>query len=253
MKRHSTQLSVILTMLLAVVLLPSCYNYKSVGLLQEKNRRLPVYESQEFTPYRLRVNDEVIFRLISSDVTISRLLLSDQYVSNSQHVMSYRIYPDGTIDLPYIKSIPVEGMTIEEASRVVENRFREILPDAAITLALANKNFTVIGEAGSGVFPIFKERLTIYQALSMSGDLHRSGDHKKVRIVRESVNGTEILEFDIRPASLINSKYYYIYPNDILYVQKAASSFWKVDNYGSFIGLITSSLTLMLTVFYYIR
>lgn len=238
---------------LSVVLLTSCYNYRSIGLLQENNSRLPAYEPVEFEEYRLRVNDEVIFRLISSDATISRLLQSDQYASTGQQVISYRIYPDGTIDLPYIKSIQVKGLTLAEAARVVEQRFRELLPDAAITLALANKNFTVIGQAGSGIFPIYKERLTIYQALSMSGELHPTGDHKRVRILRESDKGTEIFEFDIRPVSVINSKYYYIYPNDVIYVQKARSSFWKVDSYGSFIGLITSSLTLMLTVFYYTK
>jgi polysaccharide export outer membrane protein len=237
-------------LLLVTWLLTACYSYKSIGLLQEDNPKLPVYEEKAFSEYRLKVNDELIFRLISSDETISKLLVHDRYVSGSQNIMSYRIYPDGTIDLPYLKQIPVVGLTVVEAARVVESYYREILPDAAITMALANKNFTVIGEAGSGVYPIYKERLTIYQALSMSGDLYYSGDHQKVRILRETENGTQVLVFDIRPASLINSRYYYIYPNDIIYVQKASSSFWKVNNYGSFIALISSSLTLMLTAFY---
>ncbi|MCE1156601.1 MAG: polysaccharide biosynthesis/export family protein [Bacteroidales bacterium] len=231
----------------------SCYNYKNIGLLQERNPALPVYDPVDYADYKLRINDEVIFRLMSSDETISRLLLSDQYISNNQQVMAYRIFPDGTIDLPYIKRIPVEGLTVHEAARVVEKRFREVLPDASVIMALANKNFTVIGEAGSGVFPIYKDRLTIYQALSMSGELNYTGDHKRVKIIRESDAGTEILEFDIRPRSVINSKYYYIYPNDIIYIQKAKSSFWKINSYGSFVSIFTSSLSLILTAYYNVK
>jgi len=70
--------------------------------------------------------------------------------------MTYRVYPDGTIDLPFIKNIYIEGLTLNEASKVIEDRFRELIPDAAIKLTLANKTFTVIGEAGTGV-SIFQE------------------------------------------------------------------------------------------------
>jgi polysaccharide export outer membrane protein len=87
----------------------------------------------------------------------------------------------------------------------------------------------------------------------MSGEITYTGDYKEVRIIRETEHGTEVLEFDIRPASIINSKYYYIYPNDIIYVQRNPASFYKVDNYSSFITLISSSLSLLFTVFFYFR
>ena len=170
---------------------------------------------------------------------------------SSQNMISYRIYPDGTVDLPFLKSIPVAGLTLEQASRVVEEKFREIIPDAAVKLSIANKTFTVIGEAGTGVYQITREKMTIYQALSLSGNLNNSGDFKNVRIIRETEKGTEVLQFDIRPVSLIESEYYYVYPNDIIYVQRAKSSFYKVNNWSSFMGLISTSLSLLFTVLYY--
>jgi polysaccharide export outer membrane protein len=191
--------------------------------------------------------------LITSDETISRLIAGNQSISGTQSNVSYRVFPDGTVDLPFLKTIPVAGLTLNEAAKVIETRFKELIPDAAVKLTLANKNFTVIGEAGTGVYPIFKDKLTLFQALSMSGEITYTGDYKEVRIIRETENGTEVLEFDIRPASIINSKYYYIYPNDIIYVQRNPASFYKVDNYSSFITLISSSLSLLFTVFFYFR
>lgn len=233
------------------VLFSSCYNYKTIGLLQEKNPTLPVYQKEAYEDYRLQINDEIIYRLLTSDETISKLISSGTSSMSSQNMISYRIYPDGTVDLPFLKKIPVAGLTLNEASRVVEEKFKEIIPDAAVKLSIANKTFTIIGEAGTGVYPIIREKMTIYQALSLSGNLNNAGDFKNVRIIRETEKGTEVLLFDIRPASLIESQYYYIYPNDILYVQRAKSSFYKVNNWSSFMGLISTSLSLLFTVLYY--
>lgn len=229
----------------------SCYNYRSVGLLQDKNSSLPKYEKTDFEVYKLRVNDEVIYRLISSDETISRLINADN-LNTATNIMSYRVYPDGTIDLPFVKKVKVEGLTLKEAAIVIENRFKELIPDAAVKVSIMNKNFTVIGEAGVGVYNIPREKFTIYQALSMSGELNNSADFKRVKIIREKYDGTEVLEFDIRPTSIIESKYYYVYPNDIIYIQKSSSSFYKIENnWGSFLGLISTSLSLFFTVLYY--
>lgn len=228
----------------------SCYNYRSIGLLQEKNASLPKYKASEYVDYRIRVNDEIIYRLMTSDVTISKLISSDNSGS-SQNMISYRVYPDGTIDLPFIKGIHVEGLTLSEASKAIELKFKELIPDAAVKLTLANKTFTVIGEAGTGVYYITRDKFNIYQALSMSGELNHAGDYKHVRILREKGTGTQVLEFDIRPRSLIGSEYYYIYPNDIIYVQRASSSFYKIENsWSSFMGIM-SSLSLLFTVLYY--
>jgi len=236
---------------LIILLLSSCYSYRHIGLLQEYNKFLPQYEEVAYEEYRIKINDELLFRLITSDETISRLITGNQAISSSQNVVSYRVYPDGTVDFPFVKNIPVVGLTLNEAAKVIETRFKELIPDAAVKLTLANKTFTVIGEAGTGVYTIYKDKLTLFQALSMSGEINYTGDYKEVRIIRETENGTEVLEFDIRPASIINSKYYYIFPNDIIYVQRNPSSFFKVNNYSSFIALITSSLSLLFTVFFY--
>lgn len=233
------------------VLFSSCYNYKTTGLLQEKNPTLPVYQKEAYEDYRLQINDEIIYRLLTSDETISKLITPGTSSMSSQNMISYRIYPDGTVDLPFLKKIPVAGLTLKEASRVVEEKFKEIIPDAAVKLSIANKTFTIIGEAGTGVYPVIREKMTIYQALSLSGNLNNAGDFKNVRIIRETEKGTEVLQFDIRPVSLIESQYYYIYPNDIIYVQRAKSSFYKVNNWSSFMGLISTSLSLLFTVLYY--
>lgn len=247
-------LSKILTFLTVLLFLSSCYNIKSLQFLQEKSKRLPVYQKDSFLDYKIRVNDEIIYRLITTDETISNLISPQTSGgSSSQNQISYRVYTDGTIDIPFVSSIHVEGLTLYEAARVIEKKFKEIVPDAVVKLSLANKTFTVFGDAGSGIFPIYKDKLTIFQALSMSGDLSETSDHKHIRIIRETDSGTKILDFDIRPKSIIDSKYYYVYPNDIIYIQRDFASFYKVNNYFALLGVITFSLSIFINVLNYTK
>ncbi len=240
----------ICTCLLVAILLTSCYSNREVGLLQDR-KSLPQYEKAEYHPYRLRINDEIIYRLITMDETISKVMTQGN-TAGANDATSYRIYSDGTIDLPFLQPIKIVGLTIEEAEALVQTKFKEIIPDAEIKLTLYNKTFTVLGDINSGQFPIYKERLSIYQALAMTGDLMNQGDRRHVRIIRPREGAEpEVLEFDIRTNTIIDSKYYYIYPNDIIYVARSKGSFYKVASYSGFLGLITSSLSLLVSVLNY--
>lgn len=240
---------------LIAVCLTSCYNHRVIGYLQEPTaqNKLPQYDSVAYEPYRIRVNDEIIYRLITLDATISKSLAANNSVS-SRYANSYRVYSDGTIDVPFLKPIRVAGLTEQEAQDTLRAAFREIIPDADVKLALYNKYFSVIGDANAGRYYIYKEKMNIFQALAMTGDLMNSGDRRHVRIIRPRDGGQEpeILEFDIRTNSIIDSKYYYVYPNDVIYVARTKDSFYKVPTYTGFLGLITSSVALLTTVLNYL-
>ena len=232
-------------------MLTSCYGYRQVGLLQERND-LPQYDSATYEPYRLQVNDEIIYRVVTMDETIAKTLSANMQGAG-QYANSYRIYSDGTVDIPFLTPVKLAGLTELEAQDTLRKAFREIIPDADVKLAMYDKTFTVLGDARSGKYAINKERLTIFQALAMTGDLMSSGDRRHVRIIRPRGNAEpEVLEFDIRTNSIIDSKYYYVYPNDLIYVSRDAGSFYKQQSYSSFLALITSSVSLLITVLNYI-
>ena len=237
------------------VLMSSCYTHRVIGYLQEptKHNKLPEYDSVAYEPYRIRVNDEIIYRLITMDETMSKMLGANTNISTN-YANSYRVYPDGTVDLPFLKPLKIAGLTEAEAQDTLRAAFREIIPDADVKLALYNKYFSVIGDAHSSQYYIYKEKMNIFQALAMTGDVMNSGDRRHIRIIRPRDNGQEpeILEFDMRTNSLIDSKYYYIYPNDVIYVARERNSFYTVQNYSGFIGLITSSVALLTTVLNYV-
>lgn len=245
----------ILLLGLVAVLMSSCYSHRVIGYLQEptKGNKLPVYDSVAYEPYRIRVNDEIIYRLITMDETYSKMLGTNN-ISSGQYANSYRVQADGTVDLPFLKPLKMQGLTEVEAQNLLRDAFKEIIPDADVKLALYNKYFSVIGDAHAGQFYIYKEKLNIFQALAMTGDVMNSGDRRHIRIIRPRDNGQEpeVLEFDIRTNTIIDSKYYYVYPNDVIYVARQKNSFYTVPSYSGFIGLITSSVALLTTVLNYV-
>lgn len=242
--------NILCLLLLAAIILTGCYSNRQIGLLQER-KGIPTYDSVPYEPYRLHINDEIVYRLITMDETISKAIAADQQYT-TQYATTYRIYSDGTVDIPFLPPIHLEGLTEKEAQDTLQAAFRQIIPDADVKLSLYNKYFTVLGDLGSGQYKIYKERMTIFQALAMTGDVANRGDRKHVRIVRPNGNEPpEVLEFDIRAKSIIDSKYYYIYPNDLIYVSRDPGAFYKVPSYSGFIGLVTSSLSLLISVLNY--
>ena len=249
------RLSIVLLGLVAL-LMSSCYSHRVIGYLQEptKLNKLPVYDSVPYEPYRIRVNDEIIYRLITLDEKTMKMFGTNNNQSNGQYANSYRIYADGTVDIPFLKPVKLVGLTEAEAQDTLKAAFREIIPDADVKLALYNKYFSVIGDAHAGQFFIYKEKMNIFQALALTGDVMNSGDRRHIRIIRPRDGGQEpeVLEFDMRTNTIIDSKYYYIYPNDVIYVARTKDSFYKVPSYTGFIALVTSSVALLTSVLNYL-
>ncbi len=231
------------------VLLSGCYPLRRIGLVQERDG-LPVYEQGEFKQYKLNQNDEVELRVITSNAETAKLfrVTSSTTTMNTSSSFPYRIYEDGTIDIPFLKRVHIEGLTLEEAEDKIESLLVEFVDDVRVKLSLSTGTFCVIGDAGRGYYPIYKERMTIFQALALCGGLNESADFGHVKILRTDRTGTKIVEFDVRSKSIIDSEYYYIYPNDVIYVDVSKRRFWGVSSYSTFLGVISSSLNILVTV-----
>lgn len=242
-------------LLMLVLAGSSCITNRTTRLLQER-AGIAKYDSVPPPEYRLRVNDEIQLRVISLNKDITSTFNMGQNVTTSQNSgLSYRIYRDGTIDLPFIDSIPVVGLTLAEAEKVVEEYLKDVGDDISVRLNLANNYFYMIGSAGKGRFPIYKDGMTIYQAIAEAGfNPIGNGNLKKVRIIRQQKdNESTVATFDIRSKSLIYSEFYYVQPNDIIYVERSRGSFYKVNSFTALTSFITSSLSFFLLMMSYVN
>jgi len=223
--------------------LASCVTNRTTQYLQTR-KDLPQYNKKAYQSYILQPNDQIAIRVLSINEDVTRLFAS----SGQSTGTSYKIYADSTVDLPFISHLKIGGLTLEEANMLIENKIRELDKKASVVTILNNDVFYVIGEAGKGQFPIYKDKLTIFQALALAGDIRTNGDRGRVKIIRETIKGPVVKQFDIRSKSLLDSEYYYVYPNDIIYVSTAKSSFFRIESFGSLMSLITTSVTFLVLV-----
>lgn len=241
----------ILFRLLAVAfllsLLSSCITNRDLTLLQE-GKKIPQYEKADYSYYRIQKNDELKIRLLTVNDEAAQIFEFSGDGSNSG--TSYRVYEDGTIDIPFINNIPVAGLTLREAAKVIECRLKEFVPDAMVKVALANNKFYVIADTKTGVFDFYKEKLNIFQALALSGNLPNNVERRHVRVLRPTQEGrTVVLDFDMRAKSIIGSEYYYIQPNDVIYISSIKGNFFRTESYTESVGFITTSINFLVTVF----
>ncbi|MBB3186461.1 polysaccharide biosynthesis/export family protein [Microbacter margulisiae] len=233
--------------IIAAFSLVSCVNNYTTAYLQTRSN-LPQYPKGEYTSYVLQPNDEVSLRVLSIKDNVNALFASNGANNSAGGTNSYRIYADSTVDFPFMSHLKIGGLTIEAARQVVEKHIQKLDPNAKVMLALSNDYFYVLGEAGHGRYAIYKDKLNIFEALALSGDVTQNGNRANIRIIRQTAKGVVIKNFDIRSRSIVDSPFYYVYPNDIIYVSTAPTSFFQVNSFSSFIGIITTSVSFLLLV-----
>lgn len=243
-------ISMALVTVITLLLCSSCITNKDLTLLQE-GKKMPQYEQAEYSYYRIQKNDVIRIRLLTTNDEAAQVFdFGSSGSSNSSSGNAFRVYEDGTIDIPFIKNIPVAGLTLREAAKVIEGRIKEFVPDAMVKIALANDKFYVIADKKTGVYEFYKEKLNIFQALAMTGNIPNNVDRRRVRVIRPDINGkAQVIQFDMRAKSIIGSEYYYIQPNDVIYISSIKGNFFRTESYTESVGFITTSISFLVTVF----
>lgn len=141
---------------------------------------------------------------------------------NTSALQGYLVDQDGDIIFPVLGKIRVLGLTHSELAKFIEKRLKEEghVLDPVVTVKLMNFRVCVLGDVSRpGQLVLQGERLTIFEALSMVGDLQISGQRENVTVIREE-NGKRIIgNINLSSKDVFNSPYYYLHQNDVIYVE----------------------------------
>jgi polysaccharide export outer membrane protein len=244
------------------ILFASCVTSKKVNLMQESGKRgIPEYtDTLTYEDYELRVGDRLYIYVYSIDERVSKMfnptgtgINSSQIRQSSSAGGSYDLYTylvleDGSIDYPMVGHIPVRGKTTRQIKLDLERELSTYVSGygdyqmLSVEVNIVRRSFSVISDKGSGTFTIPKEKVTIFEALAMAGDIGDFGDRSKVRIIREIEGQTQVKVFDIRSKDIINSEFYYIEPNDVIYIQRIKGQSFGINSVTTTISVAATSL-----------
>lgn len=134
----------------------------------------------------------------------------------------YQVTSDGYIPFPVLGNVYCKGMTKQQLKTELDTRLKQYLTDPIVTVRHLNFNISILGDVGSpGQKTSSTERLNIFQALALAGDMRDSANRTNVKLIRYSEESGKDITYnlDLSEASIVNSPYYYLQQNDILYVE----------------------------------
>lgn len=221
----------------------SCISSEEINYLQAIDKQYPL---QEFTEYKLDVGDMISCAISSSDQELVSTF--NTVITNNQNVLkTYTIYEDSTVILPFFGTAKVAGHTIQEAEIIIQNLMQQSVKDVQVKVTMANNFFYIYANDKRGSYQVYKDNMTIYQALAISQQTTGLMDLTRVSIVRKGLDGnTQVKTFDLRSQDVIQSEYYYIKPNDVIYFPTNKNSFFDISSMSSFITTMSVPLQFLL-------
>ncbi|MBR1929427.1 MAG: polysaccharide biosynthesis/export family protein [Paludibacteraceae bacterium] len=253
----------IVILFLFALALGSCVTSKKVNYMQQPSKSIPSYaDTLVYTDYVLRKSDRLYVRVYSIDEKISALFNGGQNSNYSGNILrnngsqenSYDLYTylvdnNGNIQYPTLGDVYVRGLTVRQVKHLLEDKLSGLivnygsLSNISVDVLVVQRNFSMIGVGKAGKFAIPKEKLTIFEALAMAGNINDFGDRSKVHIIREEEDSTRIMTFDVRSEDIINSEFYYIEPNDVIYVQQMRGSSFGISSAASVVSVTAATLS----------
>lgn len=136
------------------------------------------------------------------------------------YLNGFTISQEGTIDIPNVGKIFILDHTLKEAEETILKKAENYLINPFVVVKLANFEFTILGEINApGNYPVYKEGLTIYDAIAIAGDITDYGNLKEVKIIRSHKNKKQIYRIDLTDSNVLTSDFYYLRNNDLIYIQ----------------------------------
>jgi len=221
-----------LVVVLCIGLFVSCKSTREITYLQN----LPEGEIQQgilysTNDYTLRVGDNLFIQVTSMNPEVNQLFntsmsgnqyggAAQQYASPSgSYISGYQLDGEGNIELPIIGPVFLQGATIAEAKKVLDEKVSEYFKEAMVTVKLLSFKYTVMGEVSyPGVFYNYNNTCTILEAIGNARGTTDTSKLNKAKVVREGRDGTYSIDVDLTDKSLLSSPVYYIHPNDVIYV-----------------------------------
>lgn len=243
-----------------VVALASCSSYKNVPYMQNINEANNYTALTQLYDARIMPKDLLTITVNTSDQRASEpfnLIVqannngsSSNNLSTQRSLLPYLVDNNGDIVMPIIGTVHVGGMTKTEAESMLREKLAPLLKETpVVTVRMPNFKISVLGEvARPGQFTITNEKVNILEALALAGDMTIYGVRDSIKLVREDATGRkQIHVLNINDANIINSPYYQLQQNDVVYITPNATKA-KNSEVGQTTSLWFSATSILLSL-----
>jgi polysaccharide export outer membrane protein len=242
------------------VLLTSCVPQKKIIYLQSKEGASPSENYPNTTKKDTKIEpfDQLYISINSLDQAGYNPFKMDGTSTNSLtessfSVLNYTVNDSGNVFLPFLGRVKLQGYTLDQAAELIQKACKKILNNAAVTVHFVNNTVTVLGEVQRpGTYNYPKSQLNIFKVIGLAGDINEYGNRKQVLLIREQGDKIYKYHLDLTQNEIIGSDFYYLRPNDVIYIQPLWIRRWGVRNFNDlpfsvlFTGITTAITTYLL-------
>lgn len=239
-----------------LLLLQSCASKREVVYFQDARDFETIVDNNSFAT-KFKIDDLVSIFVSTLDPEASapfNLLRGASEGGIRAEQVDYLIDKEGEIDFPVIGKTKIAGLSAEETRVLLRERLAEYLIDPIINIRLRNFSVSILGEVNRpGTYPVNGERITIFEALGLAGDLTIKGQRDNVLVIRDFDGAKVYQRIDLRSKQALESPVYYLTQNDVVYVEpnKSAITASSLDNRAtiavSIVSILVTSTVILLT------
>ena len=242
------KLSLFFTVSLVLAFFSSCGSVKNIAYIQNSDS-VNYDRSQYLYDAKIMPKDELTISVNTTNPEVSlpfNLLMQNAYQqgrtlsTTGGTLMPYLVDTEGSINFPIIGRLQVAGLTKRQCERMIQDKIRPYLAESEnpiVTVRMSSYSISVLGEvARPGSYMVSREEINVLEALAQAGDLTIYGVRDRVKLIRENASGRkEIHTLNLNDANIVNSPYFYLQQNDIVYVEPN-----KVKAQNSSVGSMTT-------------
>lgn len=220
------------------------------------------YINERSVDYKLQPGDNLYIRFINTIDERSAATLNGEYTNRSNnmssdasiYLQSYTLDEEGCIELPLTGKINLKNLTVDEAKDTLQREINRFINQTTVIVKLSNFNLTVLGEVNRpGMYKVYQSQINLFEAISMAGNMTNFAKNSEVKIIRQTDNGSQVVTVDMGEADILASPYYYLKPNDIIYVEPLKIKQWGFTSFPystvlSVLSLGLTTVTLLLSI-----
>ena len=213
------------------------------------------YINERSVDYRLQPGDNLYIRFLNTIDERSAASLNGDVTNRSAqlssdasiYLQSYTLDEDGCIELPLTGKIELKNLTVDQAKEKMQRELDRFVNQTTLIVKLSNFNLTVLGEVNRpGMYKVYQSQINLFEAISLAGNMTNFAKNNEVKIIRQTDNGSQVITVDMGVADILSSPYYYLKPNDIIYVEPLKIKQWGFTAfpYSTVISIVTLGVTL---------
>ena len=241
---------------LLAVIFASCVPQKKMLYLKEAEMAAEnlskEYVNDRSINYKLQPGDNLYIHVINTIDERSAASINGDvrgYLSSDANIylQTTTIDEDGCVEMPLVGKIEVKNLTVDEAKDRLQMAINTYINGSMLVVKLASFNLTLLGEVSRpGMYKVYQSQINLFEAVSLAGNMTNFAKKSEVKIIRQTDNGSEIITVDMGKADILSSPYYYLKPNDIVYVEPLKIKQWGFTTfpYSTVFSIVTLGVTL---------